>query len=923
MSEGRPQTCSSAQWARVKEIVADALAKPATERAAFVAAAAADDPLVQSEAREMLAFAPEKDETSRPLAGGLAVPAPADDERAGQQLGPWRIQRELGRGGMGAVYLAERADQEFEKLAAIKILKRGTDTDEVLRRFRTERQILAQLEHPNIARLLDGGTTPDGLPYLVMEYVVGTTITEYCRARQLRLPERLRLILKVCEAVRFAHRNLVVHRDLKPGNVLVTDEGEPKLLDFGIAKLLGQDDNALHTVTGEQRLTPGYASPEQVRGEPVTTSTDVYSLGALLFHVLTGQLPHRFLTERPTPTELHRVIGEEEAPRASSVVTDPSLRADLQGDLDNILRQVLRKQPAERYADVTALADDIGRHLDGRPVRARPATWGYLAGRFLRRNPVTVGAAALVVLTLSGGIMATLTQKRRAEARFNEVRQLARAVIFDYHDAIAQLPGSTPVRAKLIKDALGYLDALARDAGGDPALRSELAAAYEKIGRVQGNSYYSNLGDATGALRSIKAALALREQLLAESPGDLRRRFDRAEALVNLADIQYTLGDLKTARENYELALKVRPEPTDSVKKLQLAENHTRLSDILGLEGFTNLGDTAGALRHLRTASQIIESLAADPTMKTEVRDRRIDVLMSEVMMSRAAGQAADCLLHARRGVELAKRAAEEFPNDQSAGARYQKSLSLLAYALVENAQVDEAIELSRGALKDDERLAATDAKNLQYRLNLAISCNALGSDLVTAGRAAEAIPLHRRSLALAEETLAASPETEDAQSVLGFTLQRLGQALVAHGDGASAREYLERAIELRGKALKTDPTNLRAEEDVWTSQVDLGVACSLTGEHDRARTQFETALPVAERQARLDASHAIKRARFAQALLKYGQASQRASNPQQAREQLVRAQAVWRELRERKSLSPRWELRAAETEKELAGLPR
>lgn len=919
----KPPACSPAQWARVKELVADALERPEGERAAFLAAAAPDDPLIQREAAELLAFAANDEDTSRPLQGALA--SLSEPSRLGQQIGNWRIQRELGRGGMGAVFLAERADHEFQKLAALKILKRGTDTDEVLHRFRTERQILARLDHPNIARLLDGGTTPDGLPYLVMEWVDGERITDWCQAHRLSVRERVALFLRVCDAVHFAHRNLVVHRDLKPGNLLVTREGEPKLLDFGIAKLLAPSDDpegTLITADGFQRLTPAYASPEQVRGLPVTTASDIYSLGALLFELLTGLAPHRFATQQPSPTELLRVVAEEEAPRASAIATDPARQRALRGDLDNILRHALRKDPAERYADVTALAEDLRRHLEGRPVRARPATWGYRAGRFVRRNPLGVGAAALLFVTLAGGIAATLMQKRQAEERFNEVRQLARAVIFDYHDAIAPLPGSTPVREKLVKDALAYLDRLARSAGGDPGLRRELAAAYAKIARVQGNSYYANLGDTTGALRSARAALDLREGLLAEAPADAGNQAELASALVGKGDIEYTMGDLRGARASYERALGLRQQlPAGRAQVLALAEVHGRLSDLLGLEGYTNLGDTAGALQHLRRVLALVEPLALAPQPDTEAKDRLVEALLSSAMMARSVGNAPESLAVASRALSLAQSVAAALPNDQGARAVVQKAKGLMRYALVENGQLPEAIEITRAALLEDEQMAAADPKNAQFRLNLGVSCNALGADLLAAGDAAGALPLHRRALALAEETLAAEAKSEDAQSAVAFSLQRTGQALVALGQAAAAAELFQRAIALREPAVRADPTNLRAQEDVWTLQADLGNARSLTGDHAGAIAAFQAVVPTAEAHARQDPTHAIKRARLAQLQLDFGRAYRRAGDAAQAREQLLRAQAIWRDMRDRRALSPRWEKFAVETERELAQL--
>ncbi|TAK93742.1 serine/threonine protein kinase, partial [Patescibacteria group bacterium] len=304
-----------------------------------------------------------------------------------ERIGPYRLVSEIGHGGMGTVYLAER-DGDFHQRVAIKVV-RGLLGADGLRRFRVERQILASLQHPGIAGLLDGGTTPEGMPYLVMEHIEGVRIDDYCDARHLTLAQRVTLFCRVCDAVSAAHRSLVVHRDLKPSNILITADGTPKLLDFGIAKLLTDDDAdpLLVTSPSVRALTPEYASPEQIRGLPITTATDVYSLGVLLFELLTGERPHRLGTR--TAAELERVICGQEARRPSAFV-EKRLARELEGDLDTIALAALRKESSRRYQSVEQLADDLRRYLDGRPVLARPSTWSYRARRFVQRHRAAV-----------------------------------------------------------------------------------------------------------------------------------------------------------------------------------------------------------------------------------------------------------------------------------------------------------------------------------------------------------------------------------------------------------------------------------------------------------------------------------------------------------------------------------------------------
>src|SRR5438094_8662935 len=500
-----PEFVTPERWKQIEAIFEQALELKANERAAFVQKSCTGDEELRREVESLL--------ESHASAGGFiddrslfiseaGLKDDNEDVRVGQLIGAYRIVREIGRGGMGAVYLAERADEHYKKQVAIKLVKRGMDTDSVLRHFRNERQILAGFDHPNIARLFDGGTTGDGLPYFVMEYVEGLPINEYCATHSLSALQRLKLFREACAAVSYAHRYTVIHRDIKMSNILVTSEGTPKLLDVGIAKILapGTGQEALMTMTGVRPMTPEYASPEQVRGEPVTTASDVYSLGVVLYELLTGRSPYHFTSR--SPADLAREITNTEPPRPSTVVSNNNQQSEitnqkfLRGDLDNILLMALRKEPQRRYQSVEQFADDIRRHLESRPVLARKDTIGYRARKFVRRNRVAVAGALLILVSLIGGLIATAWQAHRAtvqkalaERRFNDVRELAHSVLFDYHDAIKNLPGATRVRERLVKDALNYLDSLAREATGDPALQRELAAAYERVGDVRGEAF--------------------------------------------------------------------------------------------------------------------------------------------------------------------------------------------------------------------------------------------------------------------------------------------------------------------------------------------------------------------------------------------------------------------------------------------------
>jgi len=586
--------------------------------------AALTNPSVAAEVRALLAQhdADTGGLLSRPAAGfwsgDEARPRADEEDRSGQRLGAWRIVSRLGAGGMGEVWLARRDDGAFQGEAAVKVLRRGMDSAAVLARFAQERQALAQLAHPHIARLLDAGRTADGLPYFVMERVVGQPLDRACEG--LSLEDRLQLFLQLADAVSHAHRRGLVHRDLKPSNVLCSEDGQVKLLDFGIAKALDPLEGAdgLTTLGGPRPYTPHYASPEQVRGEQVTAATDVYSLGVVLYQLLTGARP----TGRGATTAVQaaRSVLEEEPVRPSRLsdgeARDPSwraLRPRLAGDLDNILMKALRKEPQARYASVEALAADLRAHLDQRPVSARAGTAAYVLLRFVQRNRWVVLAASLGLLGLFTGLGAAVAQgqvalavgalgmaaglaiaiaqarqassaRDQAQARFDDLRQLAHHVLFDYHDLVEPLVGSTPVRQRLVRDALTYLDRLARAAPTDRGLRLEIGAAYRSVGVVQCNGYLRpHLGDREGAARSYALAQAWLEPLVEEDPRDDAAAFELAQALSARAAFEAESGDWALARQRLQRAAELyarhlEPDRPDLRHRLEIARTHLRLT---------------------------------------------------------------------------------------------------------------------------------------------------------------------------------------------------------------------------------------------------------------------------------------------------------------------------------------------------------
>jgi len=413
------------RWQEVEALLDAALELPEEHRVAWLEASVAD-PVLRARVVEMLEAHAHAEGEGFLGAGALTPPGGLED----QTIGSYRVARELGRGGMGVVYLAERADGQFEQSVALKVVKRGFDSDQIVRRFLQERQILARLQHPHIARLLDGGVTDTGQPFFAMEYIDGVPLTHYCDDRRLGIEARLRLFQQVGEAVQYAHRNLVVHRDLKPSNILVLENGTVKLLDFGIAKLIDDDGNPTLTKTGMRVLTPAYAAPEQEAGEPVTTAADVYSLGVVLYELLSGHNPHQPSESKSSSVKRpSTVVGSSTTwtrPDGTTETFDPErisqdrdakpeqLRRRLSGDLDMICLKALRPEPDERYDSAAAFVDDIRRHLEGLPVEARAGATGYRVRKFVERNRVLVLATVLVMLSLAGGLAAALWQAQRA-----------------------------------------------------------------------------------------------------------------------------------------------------------------------------------------------------------------------------------------------------------------------------------------------------------------------------------------------------------------------------------------------------------------------------------------------------------------------------------------------------------------------------
>jgi eukaryotic-like serine/threonine-protein kinase len=805
------------RWQRITDIVTECLELASARRDAHARARCADDAELLA---EVLRWVAQAEGTS----GFMAEPVVAtphglellgqtatqsdSQQWIGRRLGAYRITEAIARGGMGSVFKAVRADDEYEKQVAIKVIRSELATDVIAQRFMAERQILANLDHPHIARLIDGGKGESGIPYLVMEYVSGFPIDTYCEMKSLALRERLKLFRDICAAVHFAHQRLVVHRDLKPSNILVDDSSQVKLLDFGIAKLLDptaldQQGKPIAAPTEVNAMTPAYASPEQIKGEPITTASDVYALGVLLYRLLTGKSPYKHDTDRPL--ELAKEIVDGDPVRPSTIVTKSDLprpvaasaRSDgrsieatkvvrtsdrkrlkkqLKGDLDNIVLMALRKEPARRYASALQFADDIQRSQGNLPVIARADTLAYRARKFVQRNTIGVAASVVAVTALAGTTGYALYQahqaraaQARAEALFVDVRKLANSYLFDVHDAIRSLPGATPVREMLVKNSLTYLDRLARDAGEDFALVSEIASGYDRLGDVQGAWRTASLGDTAGAEASFRKAIELRTRAIA---GFTKR------------------GNEKSKLESERL----------------LIVNHGKLSELL----FAN-GRFEDGVRSAQAALSLGESLAARPeaSVADKLNVSRGRFSLASQLITRAEPGAS--MAELKRSIEEIGNLQRTYPDDPlllRVGAAVFNQGGLI---FLKNERLLEAKHAFAEALRFTELNVLREPQNPQFeRMKNFVRMQAAETEYRRKERTQEQVlAIHRAALDSAIALATADPKNLRYGMDVPLIRQWVADKLAARSDFHEALTMLdegERELTVLGQR-GTDPT--------------------------------------------------------------------------------------------------------------------
>ena len=827
------------QWQKIRSVVEDAMEIASEARPRFLARVCEGDEDLRREVESLLDFDDARGEKFEQNAFAVFLENGANTKNLiGKQIGSYKIVGELGAGGMGAVFLAERADGAFSQQVALKLIKRGMDSEAILHRFFNERQILASLRHPNIAHLVDGGTTDDNLPFFVMEYVEGETITDYAARENLEIEERLNLFREVCAAVSFAHQNLIVHRDLKPSNILITRDGNVKLLDFGIAKLLKSETGDATTATGNFVFTPEYASPEQVRGEKLATASDVYSLGVILYELLTGSRP--FQTASRNIGEIIRAVCETEPVRPSSALsskfqvqssrrktdsfetgekstaankgqrtkdkeqrTNPKSKIrnpkSLKGDLDNIILKALRKEPERRYSSVEQFSEDVRRHQVGLPVTASRDTWNYRASKFIQRNRIGAAAASLILLSLLAGLGTTLYQanvarreRAKAERSLKDVRQMANSFMFEINDQIVKSP--IKARELLAQRAVEYLDKLAAEAGDDAELESELATAYEKIGDVQSEVFKPNSGKTSDALASHQKSLQLRQILFAAEPSAARGS-DVAGSYLRIGDIFLMTGNISETERNY------------------------------------------------RAAIQMLEPLLASDAKNYKIRIRlaaSFARLGQAVLRSGSLGEARE---NYEKSLEINRNILAETPDNTN----YQRAVgvvsSFLAFVNMEMGETEKAVNNYGNWLEIEKKIIEHDAESTYSRNNLSTAHIWFGVALNEHGKTADALAHLKTGVKIQEEVFAEDKENFGEQSTLGDCYLELGKIQVKNNLNDEAIEMLEKAIENYRAVQQKDLQNLLGRHRIASARGFLADAYFQKNNLPKASENYEQSL--------------------------------------------------------------------------------
>ncbi|MBV6413655.1 MAG: protein kinase [Xanthomonadales bacterium] len=897
------------QWRQVQAEIDVLLALPPGGRAQRLAEITAQSPQLAAELAELLAQAesPALPEALPPT----ALAAFDEDCRVGQRIGAFAIDERLGEGGNGVVYRAHRVG-EYAQTVAIKLL-RGARMDAAgARRLEHERDILAQLDHPGIVRLVDAGVADDGRPYLALEFVAGQTLDAWLSSARPDILKRLSIFARVCDAVAYAHQRLLVHRDIKPGNLMIGADGTPKLLDYGIARLL--DEGAASTLTRDygSSLTPAYAAPEQLRAEPATTATDVHGLGIMLFEMLCGT--HPFLRDGCHGESLRQALMHTDAP---SILREPGLLAMPRAwrtDLDRIVAMALAKDPGRRHASARELADDVRAVLAGRPVRARRATAGYVLRRFAGRNRVAV---ALVGASLLGLVCASALalwharqadeERALAERRFAQVHAFANTVLFDYTEGIAALAGSLPVQRRLVADSLRYLETLRQEVGDDMGLVRDLVAAYLKVGDLQGNPYGPNLGDLAGAAISYGHAERQLQRLEQLHDASDAWRLLRARLHARQAELKHQAGELAVARALFEQSLAefaALPEALQAqvdvvVERSQVLDHH---GDLLGREGAASLNQTEAASAQWTQARALRDAALRLHPQDPRLRFGRYQSELREA--EQAIGQGEMDKAEAALGIAEASISALVQAHPDNSIYRYEQALVYSRQVPVHEAlgRLDASVDAALRAFTSTEQMLARDPGNSMLWQAVAASAGWAARQLLKANRPAEAVPVVARQIEVNRLWVDAAKDNPEARFSLSLAHRRQGELREAMGDHAGAIASHREALALQSTLVAVSPDFALGHA---LSQRHLGRNLAAVGELLQAREALHSAATAIAVLVQADPELAGYRDHLAETWAQLAEACWRTpADPAQAREAAQAALSAWDELARDEALS-------------------
>lgn len=943
---------------------------PAEEQRRLLDTLCPQDPELRAEVESLLAS---DDDSGTVIAEAVKEEASLlldAEPLAGKRVGAYRIVREIGRGGMGAVYLATRDDDAYQKQVAVKVVKPGMDTADFLDRFRHERQILAGLEHPYIARLFDGGSTDQGLPFFVMEYVEGQPVNSFCRNNTLNNRARCELFLKILDAVSYAHRNLVVHRDLKPGNIFVTKEGTPKLLDFGLAKLISGNGDASTTIltTFLRPFTPEYASPEQVRGLPVTTATDIYSLGVVFYELLTDRRAQRIPTS--TPLEIERTVCEVNAPRPSQIA--PSVDEDL----DNIVLMAMRKEPERRYQSVDQFAEDIQRYLHGRPILARQDSVTYRLRKFLVRNRLEIATVSVLILSLAAGLVVSVMQTRRAgkalvaaesarlialhenaraqsearkaqqaleaearlsaiaeeqrdaaqhektvaDERANDLFELANRALFDVENSIEKLPGSLDARKKLVKTTLDYLERLRNENGLDNRMRLTLSQAYFKVSMIQGSHYFPSLQDFKGAEASLRKAAAIILPLYENNPGNPQVTSQYLDIQIELANNLQEAGRpeavaiynrlLPVAHRIAQVkACDLECEKQESEIENQLAEAYLRVDDPRGLEH---------ADREVELSRKM---LAQHPDNFELKRDVAIS-LSSAAAGQKAIGDLGKAAEDFRESIQIREALLREQPHDiethRGLFVAYGNYAAVLGIPWSPNlGRPADAREMATKCVALARESVAADSQDATARFDLAMALGRMGMIDPAPGEAKQSLTTLQEAIGLMKPAVNSNPDSSPYATQFALLLEYQGHRFEALGQRQSAVQSYQESLEALRPFLGSGGSTMTRQN--LASEEALALAYASAG--NQVAAAGIAASTVAEAEKYYQAAPSDPRAGdLARAYAMLAAVQQKGGNLTQARESAEKAMELWNGIHNAGVLSIRVSMRS-DTEALLSSL--